>query len=53
LSDNQTSWLYDEVGKLGIADEAERLAKEQEIYKQALPIIKQRQDEADRADIQN
>lgn len=53
FSDNQTNWLYDEVGKLGIADESERLAKEQEIYKQALPIIRQRQAEAEIADVQN
>lgn len=53
LSQNQTTWLYNEVEKLGITDPTERLRKEQEIYNNVRPMAKELQDAKARADITN
>lgn len=47
FSQNQTSRLYKEADKLWIKYPQQLIAKEQEIYRTALPIIKQRKERTD------
>lgn len=53
LDEEQTGRLYESVSKLWIADPIERLKKEQEVYQQVLPLVKQQQQFTDRANTKN
>lgn len=53
LAQNQSDWIYQQVDWMGIQDPIERLQKEQELYKQVLPIAKERAAAKERAEAKN